>query len=44
MDCYAADFLAPYIDGKPNGTYLAWHPMEVINGNSGYNKNALFQL
>ena len=29
---------APYIDGKPNGTYLAWHPMEVINGNSGYNK------
>ena len=29
---------APYIDGKPNGTFLAWHPMEVINGNSGYNK------
>lgn len=29
---------APYIDGKPNGTYLAWHPMEVLNGNSGYNK------
>ena len=29
---------APYIDGKPNGTYLKWHPMEVLNGNSGYNK------
>lgn len=29
---------APYIDGKPNGTYVAWNPMEVINGNSGYNK------
>ena len=29
---------APYIDGIPIGTYLAWHPMEVINGNSGYNK------
>lgn len=29
---------APYIDGKPNGTFLAWHPMEVINGNSGYDK------
>lgn len=29
---------APYIDGKPNGTFLAWHPIEVINGNSDYNK------
>ncbi len=27
-----------YIDGKPNGTNLAWHPLEVINGNTGYNK------
>lgn len=29
---------ASYIDGKPNGTYLKWHPVEVINGVNGYNK------
>ena len=29
---------APYIDGKPNGTYLAWHPLEVVSGKHGYNK------
>lgn len=29
---------APYIDGKPNGTFLAWHPLEVINGKHGYNR------
>lgn len=28
---------APYIDGKPNGTFIAWHPLEVINGKTGYN-------
>lgn len=28
----------PYIDGKPNGTILKWHPMEVVNGKTGYNK------
>ena len=28
---------APYINGKPNGTFLAWHPLEVIKGNNGYN-------
>ena len=27
-----------YIDGKPNGTNLAWHPLEVIKGTTGYNK------
>ena len=29
---------ASYIDGLPNGTYLKWHPIEVINGVNGYNK------
>lgn len=29
---------APYINGKPNGTYLKWSPMEVIDGASGYNR------
>lgn len=29
---------APYIDGMPNGTFIKWHPMEVINGSTGYNK------
>src|SRR5690606_31318374 len=28
----------PYIDGKPNGTFIAWHPLEVINGKTGYNR------
>lgn len=28
----------PYIDGKANGTFLAWHPLEVINGKTGYNR------
>jgi len=28
----------PYIDGKPNGTFMNWHPLEVINGSTGYNK------
>lgn len=27
-----------YIDGKPNGTFLKWHPLEVVNGSTGYNK------
>lgn len=29
---------APYIDGKPNGTFIKWHPLEVIDGATGYNK------
>lgn len=28
----------PYIDGKPNGTFIKWHPLEVVNGSTGYNK------
>ncbi|WP_343556345.1 TonB-dependent receptor [Sphingobacterium sp.] len=28
----------PYIDGKPNGTFIAWHPLEVIEGKTGYNR------
>lgn len=29
---------APYIDGKPNGTFSGWNPMEVVDGKTGYNK------
>lgn len=27
-----------YIDGKANGTFLKWHPLEVVNGTTGYNR------
>ncbi|MCY4780010.1 TonB-dependent receptor [Sphingobacterium sp. UT-1RO-CII-1] len=28
----------PYINGMPNGTFIAWHPLEVIEGKTGYNR------
>lgn len=27
-----------YIDGKANGTNMAWSPLEAINGSTGYNR------
>lgn len=29
---------SPYINGQPNGTFIKWHPLEVINGATGYNR------
>lgn len=31
-------FSPAYIDGLPVGNNLAWHPGEVVNGNTGYNR------
>lgn len=28
----------PYVNGLPNGTFIAWHPLEVIEGKTGYNR------
>lgn len=28
----------PYIDGKPVGTFVEWHPGEIVNLNSGFNR------
>lgn len=28
----------PYIDGKPTGSFVEWHPTELLGGNTGYNR------
>lgn len=28
----------PYINGLPNGTNVEWHPLEIINSSTGYNR------
>lgn len=28
----------PYINGKPTGSFVEWHPIELLGGDTGYNK------
>ena len=28
----------PYVDGKPTGTFVEWHPIETIQDHAGYNR------
>ena len=30
--------VAPYIDGKPTGTFVEWHPLEILEDHTGYNR------
>lgn len=28
----------PYMDGKPTGSFVEWHPIELLGGDTGYNR------
>ena len=30
--------VSPYVDGKPTGTFVEWHPIETIQDHAGYNR------
>lgn len=30
--------VSPYIDGKPVGTFVEWHPLEILEDHTGYNR------
>lgn len=30
--------VAPFVDGKPNGTFVEWHPIALLGDDTGYNR------
>lgn len=35
---FRSNMLPSYIDGKPNGRYVEWHPLEIIDEGTGYTR------